>query len=148
MFEEDIIIKGKNVLSYSVDYMTGERTIVYKNDFDGINITKPIRILPKKYIINHNATILFWNDGTKTIVKKSKDDEYNKKIGFLWAYFQKNSGLSKTKANEYLDNLEDDSSAMCCTFDWDRSNLNSFDYITQLAIENMKKIDKSIKVKK
>ena len=61
--------------------------------------------LPKRYIINKNATILFWDDGTKTIVKLSKDDKYDKRLGFLTAYFQKNSGLSKNQANKYLDNL-------------------------------------------
>lgn len=61
--------------------------------------------LPKRYIINKGATILFWEDGTKTVVKRAKGDEYNKILGFLWAYFQKRSGLSKTKANEYIRNL-------------------------------------------
>ena len=28
-------------------------------------------------------------------------------MGFLWAYFQKTSGLSRTKANEYLRGLVD-----------------------------------------
>ena len=65
----------------------------------------PSNKLPKRYIINKNATILFWDDGTKTIVKLSKDDKYDKKLGFLTAYFQKNSGLSKNQANKYLDNL-------------------------------------------
>ena len=61
--------------------------------------------LPKRYIINKGATILFWNDGTKTIVKKSKDDKYDKRLGFLTAYFQKHCGLSKNQANKYLDRL-------------------------------------------
>lgn len=64
--------------------------------------------LPKRYIINKGATILFWNDDEtdKTIVKRSKDDKFNKRLGFLTAYFQYHSGLSKTKANKYLDGLE------------------------------------------
>ena len=64
--------------------------------------------LPERYIINEGATILFWDkEGKKkTIVKRSKDDEFNKRLGFLIAYFQYHSGLSKTKANRYLDNLE------------------------------------------
>lgn len=64
--------------------------------------------LPERYIINEGATILFWDkEGKKkTIVKRSKDDEFNKRLGFLTAYFQYHSGLSKTKANRYLDNLE------------------------------------------
>ena len=61
--------------------------------------------LPSRYIINKGATILFWKDGTKTIVKKSKDDKYDKRLGFLTAYFQKNCGMSKNKANKYLDSL-------------------------------------------
>jgi len=63
--------------------------------------------LPNKYIINNGATILFWNDGSKTIVKRSKSDAYNKRLGFLTAYFQKTSGLSKNKANKYLKELVD-----------------------------------------
>ena len=50
---------------------------------------------------------MFWEDGTKTVVKRAKDDEYNKIMGFLWAHFQKTSGLSRTKANKYLRGLVD-----------------------------------------
>lgn len=79
---------------------------------DGITISnkpyvKKIATLPERYIINDGATILFWSDGTKTIVKRSKEDEYNKILGFLWAYFQKTSGLSKSKANDYLKGIVD-----------------------------------------
>lgn len=63
--------------------------------------------LPKKYIINDKATILLWDDGTKTVIKRSEEDTYSKTLAFLWVYFQKTSGLSKTKANEYLKNLKD-----------------------------------------
>lgn len=86
-------------------------------DFNNINIPNFLgaygftprnkKNLPKKYIINKGATVLFWEDGTKTVVKRAKDDEYNKIMGFLWAYFQKTSGLSGTKANEYLRGLVD-----------------------------------------
>ena len=63
--------------------------------------------IPDRYIINEGATILFWQDGTKTIVKRNKEDEHNPRLAFLTAYFQKNSGLSKNKANKYLDSLEE-----------------------------------------
>jgi RNase P subunit RPR2 len=62
-------------------------------------------ILPTRYIINDDATILFWSDGDKTIVKKTKNDTYDKRLGFLYAYFQKTSGLSRSKANKYIENL-------------------------------------------
>lgn len=62
-------------------------------------------IMPIKYIIDQTHTTLFWKDGTTTIVKKKDEDEFDRKLGFLIAYFQKNSGLSKTQANKYLENL-------------------------------------------
>ena len=73
--------------------------------------------LPEKYLITKPnkkgkcATILFWDlddEDDKTIVKLSKDDNYDKRLGFLIAYFQKHSGLSKTQANKYLDNLTEE----------------------------------------
>lgn len=67
---------------------------------------KKIVELPKRYIINQNATILFWKDGTKTIVKRCKDDEFNPRLAFLTAFFQKYCGMSKNKANKYLANLQ------------------------------------------
>ena len=64
--------------------------------------------LPKRYILNENAAILFWDDlgNNKTIVKRTKKDKPDARIAFLTAYFQKHSGLSKNKANRYLDNLK------------------------------------------
>lgn len=61
--------------------------------------------LPKRYIFNGKATILIWDDNSKTIIKKSSDDKDNRLIAFLTAYFQKNSGLSRNKANKYLDEI-------------------------------------------
>lgn len=108
MFNKDITIKANNVTSY--EYNDGNRyaTITGIVDLYNLNKEQTNGILPKKYIINDNATILFWDDGTKTVVKREKGDEYNKILGFLWAYFQKNSGLSKTKANKYIKGLLDE----------------------------------------
>lgn len=64
--------------------------------------------LPVKYIINNGATILFWEDGTKTIVKRAKGDSDDVVKSFLWAYFEKTSRMSKTKANKYLKKIVDD----------------------------------------
>lgn len=62
--------------------------------------------LPEKYKITNKTTTLNWKDGTKTTVKKCEDDEFNPRLAFLTAFFQKYSGLSKNKANKYLSNLE------------------------------------------
>lgn len=69
-------------------------------------IDNPIN-LPTKYILNQDACILFWDDGDKTVVKRAKDDEQDPVKGFLWAYFIKNSGLSRTKANKYLREIDE-----------------------------------------
>lgn len=62
--------------------------------------------LPEKYIINSNATILFWQNGEKTVVKRCADDEFNPRLAFLTAFFQNYCGMSKNKANKYLANLQ------------------------------------------
>ena len=62
--------------------------------------------LPEKYIINSSAVILMWRDGSKTIVKKCKEDTFNARLGFLTAFFQHYTNLSKSKANKYLANLK------------------------------------------
>lgn len=62
--------------------------------------------LPKRYIINKDATILMWQDGTKTIVRRCADDEFNPRLAFLTAFFQHHCGMSKNKANKYLANLQ------------------------------------------
>ncbi|MBQ6546484.1 MAG: hypothetical protein IJL74_00605 [Bacilli bacterium] len=64
--------------------------------------------LPKHWIINKGATILFWSDGTKTIVKRAEEDAHDIAKSFLWAYFQKHSGLTRTKANKYLTKIVED----------------------------------------
>lgn len=69
--------------------------------FDFIKTTRV-----KKYIINKKATIIYFEDGSKTVVKRKDGDEFNKQLAFLTAYFQHCSGMSKTKANKFLQNLE------------------------------------------
>lgn len=61
--------------------------------------------MPKRYIINKNATILFWDNGEKTIVRKASDDKFNARLGFLTAFFQRYCGMTKNKANKFLADL-------------------------------------------
>lgn len=70
-----------------------------------INMHQKIE-MPKKYIINKGATVLIWDNGEKTIVKRCEDDEFNKRLGFLTAFFQHYCGMSKNKANKFLAELE------------------------------------------
>ena len=59
-----------------------------------------------KYIINENATILFWNDGTKTISKRHKEDKFDKEIGFLFAYFYKKYNGSNASRKRVIDSID------------------------------------------
>lgn len=64
--------------------------------------------IPKKYIINRKAAVLIWEDGSKTIIRKSEDDRHDPIKAFLWAFFEKKSGLTRTKANQYLRKIEEE----------------------------------------
>lgn len=127
-------------------------------DFNNINIPNFLggygftprnkKNLPKKYIINKGATILFWEDGTKTVVKRAKDDEYNKIMGFLWAYFQKTSGLSRTKANEYLRGLVDADDLKAIEFIKNGELSNLMSNTAEAISDALKNIADSFKSKK
>lgn len=101
--------------------------------------------LPKKYIINKNRTILFWEDGTKTIVKRAPEDKYNKTLSFLWAYFQKTSGLSKTKANKYIQSLYDEEELKVLEFLKDGTINKALIDIAESLSESFKSLANSLK---
>lgn len=44
---------------------------------------------PKKVIFNYPATIVLWNDGTKTVVKCSEDDIFSPEAGLAMCYMKK-----------------------------------------------------------
>ena len=48
------------------------------------------KLKPEKIIFqNKYATIVYWNDGTKTVVKKSKEDKFIPEVGFAMALVKK-----------------------------------------------------------
>lgn len=63
-------------------------------------------MLPTKVVFNDKkrATTSFFKDGIK-VVKATKNDKYDRTFGFLMAFFQQHCGMSKNKANKYLENL-------------------------------------------
>lgn len=103
--DKDDILKSNIITENNKCYIELECLKAYGLAYNPLTINKGI---PKKYTINTESTTLIWEDGTKTIVKRAKDDKYDKRLGFLIAYFQKHSGLSKNKANAYLKSLVDD----------------------------------------
>lgn len=59
-----------------------------RTDYDKFYIaTKNITI--KKVIYADPATIIYWSDGVKTVVKCQEGDTYSKEIGFVMCYLKR-----------------------------------------------------------
>lgn len=72
----------------------------FSHDFGVNDVTMPVKV---RY--NGPATIVWWEDGEKTVVKLSEGDEPDAEKAFLSAFFQKNSNLSRTQANKMLQQI-------------------------------------------
>ncbi len=61
----------------------------------------------KKVTISGPATIIFWDDGTKTVMKCSKIDanHFDPEKAILLAFYRKVTGFTKTHAKKELDKL-------------------------------------------
>ena len=62
--------------------------------------------MPIRWIRNGPATILFWKDGSKTIVKCNKEDEFDAQKGYLMAFFEKTTGMSKHQIAKLMDEIK------------------------------------------
>lgn len=56
-----------------------------------LNDTHPLveKLQIKRVIFNNPATVIYWADGTKTIVKCQPGDTYDREKGFMAAYMKK-----------------------------------------------------------
>lgn len=75
-------------------------------DYDLFNsiinsLKKQKSLAPEKVIYNDPATIIFWNDGTKTVVKAHDGDQYDPVVGFLLAVMKRFYG-NKSDYNDIL----------------------------------------------
>ena len=59
----------------------------------------------KKVIFNPPATIILWEDGTKTVVKTRKGTEFNPYYGFTAAVTKKVCG-SNSRVNDFVEHAE------------------------------------------
>ena len=65
-----------------------------------------IKLKPEKIIFQNNyATIVYWNDGTKTVVKKSKEDEFIPEVGFAMALVKRMYG-NRSEVLKWIENAE------------------------------------------
>lgn len=60
----------------------------------------------KKVIFNNPATIILWNDGTKTVVKCSKNEKFDPEKGLSMAISERVLG-SYSKFKKIMDSAED-----------------------------------------
>ena len=59
----------------------------------------------KNVIFNDPATIVFWSDGTKTVVKCGENDIYDHEKGLAMAVAKKYLGTNKSHSN-YMDEFK------------------------------------------
>ena len=71
---------------------------------DATNLPKP-----KKIIFHDPATIVFWEDGTKTVVKKTENDTDDREKAVMFAILKKVCG-SRGNMNRYLKSFKEDKS--------------------------------------
>jgi len=56
----------------------------------------------RRVVFNPPATVVLWEDGTKTVVKCDKDDEYNAMTGIALCYMKKSLGNTSRELNKAL----------------------------------------------
>jgi len=59
---------------------------------------------PNRIIYSNETTVVFWQDGTKTVVTASEGDYFDKEIGFAMALAKKIFG-SRSKYQRYIKDL-------------------------------------------
>lgn len=71
--------------------------------FNGFIYNETSKNLPSKVFFNKKKKATTLQFGNKFhVVKAMKGDRFNKEQGFLWAYFEYMSGLSKTQAKKFI----------------------------------------------
>lgn len=60
------------------------------------------KLKARRVVFNPPATVVLWEDGTKTVVKCDKDDEYNVMTGIALCYMKKALGNTSRGLNDAL----------------------------------------------
>ena len=74
-----------------------------------LTVTQIKKVIHSKSNRGKGATVVFFDDGDKIIVKKGKHEREDAEKAILWAYFIKNSGKSRTQAKKMMKRLCDES---------------------------------------
>lgn len=87
-----------------IAFKNGEYIKVMLNEMYGLG-----KLKIEKVIFNKPATIVFWSDGTKTVVKAQKKDKYDKEKGLAMAIAKKALGNTSKYYDVFKVYLEEDS---------------------------------------
>lgn len=94
----------------SISYASGEDpelTCILMADASDPNRVVKSSFAISRVIFNNPATIVFWMDGTKTVVKCSKDDIFSEEVGLAMAFAKKacgNDNSFRDKFGTYIPN--------------------------------------------
>lgn len=115
----------------------GEFDVADKNLTDKQRKNKQLRDMVKNVVFSGPCTIVFWNDGTKTISRCDDLDAYDAEKGILACMAKKlykNTSLYNEVINKYVDFEEvDECSECCCCGEANISHLH--DKIDELCFE-------------
>lgn len=85
---------------------SGRDRIAYFYAYFDAEMNNCLKYTIKKVVYNYPATIVFWADGSKTVVKSMLPDyESTEEQGLLWAIAKKVVG-STAHLNKIIDNME------------------------------------------
>lgn len=62
----------------------------------------PMSLTAKKVVFNYPATVVMWEDGTKTVVKCNNKDRYDPILGIALCYMKKALGNNSRNFNDEL----------------------------------------------
>lgn len=103
-FGLDLVV---NSVETFVDYLNQDTNVQIDARVANKSRKYPTQVNPfniKRVIFNGPATIVFWNDGTKTVVKCAEEEIYNKRTAIMWAIMKKAYGNS-SRVNKAFDEL-------------------------------------------
>lgn len=81
--------------------MSNECASCSSTSASSINYRGTVKVAVKKVIYNDPATIVYWSDNTRTVVKCQPGDTFDPKLGFLLAVLKRSCG-NKGNYNELL----------------------------------------------
>lgn len=116
-FDTDMIMTREE-MQYCLNDVAVTEKLFKEEKIMRFNSCKPT---VKKVIFNNPATIVFWTDNTKTIVRCGENDIYDPEKGVAMCCMKKLLGTNKTGSNyldkvkEYFDNYDKDYTKECKT---------------------------------